>query len=69
MKNTNNQPSELTDAMVEALNELGREVDRDHICDKCLSKMKSSIGFIGGLKLVLYQCNACGNEAVKEFLG
>jgi hypothetical protein len=69
MAKPTNKPNELTGEMIAALNELGKEVDKDHICDQCLGKMKSQVGFIGGLKLVLYECPACEYTAIKEMIG
>lgn len=62
------QARELTDEMFEALEELGKEVERDHLCDRCLSKMNLSVGFVGGLRIVLYECKSCEHVDMRELI-
>lgn len=69
MSTTPSPKFDLTQDMVNALNELGREVDKDHLCDRCLNKMNTSLGYIAGLRVVLYECPACEHLDVREFLG
>lgn len=69
MKNTRKVEVDLTEDMMNALAELGREVDKDHICDRCLNKMNTALGYVAGLRIVLYECPACEHLDVREFLG
>jgi len=60
---------ELTEEMEKALSQLGQEVDKDHICDRCLSRMDLQVGFIASLRIILYSCKACGHEDIREAIG
>lgn len=69
MRNNTPPQIDLTEEMVKALEELGKEVDKDHLCNRCLHRMKTSMGYVGGLRIVLYECPACEHVDMREFIG
>jgi transposase len=69
MRNNTSPQPDLTEDMFKALEELGRPVEKDHVCNRCLNRMNLTMGFVGGLRVVLYECPSCDHVDLREFIG